>query len=204
MSSLALQLLRRLAVLAITLAIGLVVVPRLLTQLGVMGPTVDEEIAGASRAVEAARSYGAQDGQVPFDAARKELQSARELAERKHGHEARWAARRARASAVEAQRYALAARDERRRRAGQIVNEVDKMINGLEDLYSEVTPGLDRETVSRLLSLMKGARQTGAGLFLAYEQGNYDRVVEDEKGVREALRSVQQALQSAKDKRARS
>src|SRR5262245_38623728 len=178
MSPLALQLLRRAAVLAFVLAVGLAVVPRLLTRLGVLGPTVEDEIAAASRAVEAARSYGAKDGQQPFDTAQRQLRRAHDLHEQRHGHEAREVARQARAAAIEAQRYALATRDERRRRAGQIVGEVDKMLNGLEDLYGEVTPGLERETVSRLLSLMKGARQSGAGLFLAYDQGNYDKVVD--------------------------
>src|SRR5262245_22666933 len=115
MSPLALQLLRRIAILALSLAVGLAVVPRLLTQLGLIGPSVDEEIALASRAVEAALSYGAKPGQIPFDAAMQELHEARELAGRGHGQAARHAARRAEARAIEAQRYALATRDERRR-----------------------------------------------------------------------------------------
>ncbi len=198
MSPLAIQILRRVTVLAATLAVGLLVVPRVLIELGVLGPTVQDEIASASRALDAARSYGARPGDAPVQTAVELLERAREIAGRGDGHEARRIAREAQARALDAQRLALATREARRRKASAAVADIDKMINGLEDLYGEITPGLDRPTVSRLLSLMKDARQTGAALVLAYEQGNYEKVVDEEQGVRDALASVQQVLQATR------
>ncbi len=198
MSPLAIQILRRLTALAITLAVALILLPRLLTEVGVLGPTVHDEIDAAARGVAAASTYGARDTDPPLAAAVQALEHARQLEARGKGHEARRAAREAQARAVEAQRYALAARDERRRKAEAIVADIDKMINGLEDLYGEVTPGLDKATVGRLLSLMKDARQTGAAVVLAYEQGNYEKVVAEERGVRDALGSVREVLLAVK------
>ena len=58
MSPLLILFLRRLAVFALLLAVLLLVLPRLLTEVGVLGPTAEDLIASAASAVDAARSYG--------------------------------------------------------------------------------------------------------------------------------------------------
>lgn len=190
--------LRRLAALALVLALGIAVVPRILGELGVIGPGVDGEVDAAARAVEVARTYGATPDQAPLAEAQRGLDLARQLAAAGKGHEARRAARAARDRAIEAQRLALTVHDEKRRRAKTVVDDVDKKMSELEDAYSEASPGLDKPTASRLLSLMKGARQTGGGLVLAYEQGEYDKVIADEKAARKALTSARDAVKSAR------
>lgn len=198
MSPLAVALLRRLAVLAIFLAVALAAGPPLLRELGLMGPDVEEELASAASALEAAHVYGASEQDSAYQAASRELARARELGHRGKRREARHAAAAARARAVEAQRAALAAREASRRGAQLVVDKVDKLLNELEDVYAEVTPGLEKPTVSRLLSLMKNARQTGGVLYLAYEQGQYDKVIQEEKGAIDALLSVQRELRAAR------
>lgn len=198
MSPLLVQLLRRVAVWSLVLALLLLLGPRLLTEMGLLGPSAEEVVEAAARSLEVARTYGA-DGQLaPFASAVRELEAARALARRGERREARRAAARVRALANEAQRLALSRREEERRRAQAIVAEVDRILNELEDLYGAVTPGLDKAQVSRLLSLMKEARRTGAALFLAYDQGNYGKVLEDEKQTKEALQAARGTLQDAR------
>lgn len=198
MSPLALQLLRRLAVWAVVLAFLLLSVPRVLTEFGLLGPSVQGQVDAAARAIEAARTYGASEGQATLGAAVEELDRARDLAKRGEDRRARRAAEAARERAIEAQRAALATREQARRRAEVIVADVDRLLNGLEQLYGKVTPGLDKATVSRLLSRMKNARQAGASLFLAHEQGDFVSVVQDEPAARRVLLAVRDELASAK------
>jgi len=70
------------------------------------------------------------------------------------------------------------------------------MLNELEDLYGAATPGLDKKQVARLLSLMKEARRTGAALILTHEQGNYRKVLQDEKATKETLATVRATLKN--------
>ncbi len=194
MSPLLVQLLRRVAFWSLTLALLLLVGPRVLTELGLLGPSPQELVEGAARSLEVARTYGADDQLAPFAAAAKELETARELARQGKKREARRAAATVVALANEAQRLALSRREEERRRADAIVKDVDRMLNELEDLYGVVTQGLDKARVSRLLSLMKESRRTGAALFLANDQGNYRKVLEDEKATKEALAAARETL----------
>ena len=117
MRPLALHLLRRVALYALTLAFVLVAVPWALTELGVLGPTPAEHVEAAARVLEAARAYGATEDQPAFKAGLAALDLARQLASAQQGRDARRAAARARAHGVEAQRVALAAREDARRRA---------------------------------------------------------------------------------------
>jgi len=197
MSPLLVQFLRRLAVLALLLALVLLVVPRLFTNLGVIGPTAEDLTASAAASVEAARSYGATDDLPSFVAAQKELETARSLVQADRQREARAAARRAAEKAVVAQRDGLIHRDESRRRANAIVTEADRRLNELENLYGRAAKIVDKARVPELLSLMKGARQAGSGLVLAFEQDDYARVIAGEKAAFATLDAVRAELRKA-------
>jgi hypothetical protein len=152
----------------------------------------------ASRAVDAARAYGATGEMPALRDADRQLQSARELVQRGEKREARRAAAAAAASAVEAQRAALVARQEQHRRAEAIVDDVDRRLNDLEDSYTVLTQGLDKAAVSPLFSLMKTARAAGGGLTLAYEQGDYAKVLRDQPAAFEVIESTSATLRSGK------
>jgi len=79
------------------------------------------------------------------------------------------------------------------------VNATDDRLNELEDLYAQATVGKDKATVASLLSLMKASRQAGAGLFLAYEQRDYEHVVTAEPAATEALRAARATLIRTRD-----
>src|SRR5712691_4920749 len=85
MSPLLVQFLRRLAVLALVLAALTAFGPRVLRELGVVGPKVQEAIAGAERSLAAARRYGADDAMPAVQEAIRRLGEARALAERGEG-----------------------------------------------------------------------------------------------------------------------
>ena len=151
-----------------------------------------------ARAVDAARAYGAGDGMTAMREAQRQLQAAREMAGRGEKREARRAAAAARDSAIEAQREALVAQQEQQRRAEAIVDDVDKRLNELEESYTVMTTGLDKATVAPLFSLMKTARAAGGGLTLAFEQGDYPRVLRDESAAVQVIESTRTTLRSAK------
>lgn len=198
MNPLTLLALRRLALLAFLLTALLVLVFRILPAYGLMGPSLAEEIESASRAVEAARRYGASEDLAPYQAATQALARARELSGGGHSLEGHRAAQTARRQAVEAQRLALSRAESRRREAERITLEIDRRLSELEALYSEVVPGLAKDEVSRLLSSMKTARRAGAGLYLAYESRDFVRVLSEEKAAIEVLDSTREALRSAR------
>lgn len=166
--------------------------------MGLWGPTLEERLAGAARALDAAGAYGATEDLTNFAQARAELGRARDLAKTGRQWEARRAAVRASSYATLAQRDALVRREEQRRQAEAIVRGLEEGIEALEKLYSEVTPGLDKAKTSRLLSLMKEARQAVATLALAYEQGRYDEVIDGENEAVNALGGTRQELTAAK------
>jgi len=193
-----LLLLRRLAVYALAASVAVWAVPRLLVEFGVIGPSPDETIAAAERAFNAARTYGATHEMPALAAAARELERARTLAAEGHGRDARHASKRAQDLAVEAQRAALVRRDETRRQAEVVYNDLDRQINDLEKLYSTVTPGLDKQEVGELLTLMKVTRASAAMLFLAYEQENYKAVVDGEPAARAAIARMRSRLEAAR------
>jgi hypothetical protein len=131
----------------------------------------------------------------------RDLERARQLAGSGQGREARRLAAQVRAHAVDAQRAALAAHEDSRQQAKLIVDRIDAEMNRLEDLYAEVAAGRGSQDVSPLMSLMKSARQTGAGLFLAYEQGEYRKVIDGEGPALEALEGAAATLQAEGGKR---
>lgn len=202
MSPLALLLLRRATVYALVLAILLATVPRLLTWFGVMGPSLEEEIAGVERSLQAARSYGASASEPGYARAEKALGVARELA----GRGERWGAKRAieqaRQAALDSQKAALATRDEARRMAQKAVSEIDRTLNELEDLYAEVAKLVEKQEAERLFSLMKTTRQRSATLFLFFEEQGYDKVIAGEPDVRALLASTRAELMAARGRRA--
>jgi hypothetical protein len=79
------------------------------------------------------------------------------------------------------------------------VEDVDAMVNGLEDLHAELARGADRSTLSRMLLVMKQARAKGAAIVLAFEEGNYVRVLEDEAEVKAALKQARAELEAARE-----
>lgn len=192
------QALRRTAGLALGLALALTLWFRVLPSLGITGPTTEERIGFAADAIETARAYGAEPEQEQLKTALVRLVEARRLASVGQGLKARRAALAAREAAVEAQRGALVRREEDRRRARRIVDEIDAMLNGLEDLHSELARAAERAALSRMLPVMKAARSTGAALVLAFEQGNYARVLADEVAVKAALQKARADLGAAR------
>ena len=197
MSPLLTLFLRRLAVVALLLTVLLLVLPRLLTEVGILGPTAEELMASATAAVEAARSYGATEELPSFVAAEKELLAARSLLQAGRQREAKKSARRTTEKAVVAQRDGLIHLDQRRRRADAIVKEVDRRLIELEALYTRVSKAVDKKRLSELLSLMKGARQAGAGLVLAFEQEDFARVIAGETAAFATLDAVRAELRSS-------
>jgi hypothetical protein len=197
MSPLLVQLLRRGALLTMLLALVLLVAPRLLTNVGVIGPTAEELTASAAASLQAARTYGATDDLPSFVAAKKALEEAQ--AELRSGRlrEARRSARRAAEKAVVAQREGLVHRDQSQRRAEAIVKEVDRRLNDLENLYGRAAKKAGKPRVAELLSLMKEARQAGSGLVLAFEQDDLGRVIAGERTVFATLDRVRDELRDA-------
>jgi hypothetical protein len=191
-------LLRRLAVYALAASVLIWVVPRLLVEFGVIGPSPDETIAAAERAVEAARTYGATPDMPPFAAAQKELERARALAAQDHGRDARRASKHAQDLAVEAQRQALVRREETRHHAELIYNDLDRQVNELEKLYSSVTPGLEKTQIGELLSLMKATRVVTGTVFLAHEREDFQGVVDGETKARAAVAQMKSRLEAAR------
>lgn len=202
LSPLLLQLLRRLAVFALIAAALFMLGPRVLLELGVLGPSPQQEVEAAARAIAAARAYGAAEDQPDLAAALRDLERAREMAGAGKGHDARRMAAQVHAHAVHAQRAALAAREDARRRAKLAVDRIDDQMNRLEDLYAQVAAGRGAHNdTAPLMSLMKNARQTGASLFLAYEQGEYLRVIDGEGPALEVLAGAEERLRAADGKR---
>jgi hypothetical protein len=198
MRPLALHLMRRVALYALIGALLLAAVPWALTELGVIGPTPEEDVATAARVLDAARAYGATEDQPAFKTGQEALARARELAAGRRPRETRRAAAEARERGVEAQRVALGSREESRRRAKRVVDAADDRLNTLEDLYSQAALGKTKPEMAPLLSLMKSARQAGAGLVLAYEQEDFAQVLGGEQAAFEVLDEAGAALKRAR------
>jgi hypothetical protein len=192
------HLLRRLTIYALAASVAIWAVPRLLVEFGVIGPTPEETIATAERALEAARTYGATPDIPAFAAAQQELERARALAAEEKGREARHASKQAQKLAVEAQRLALVRRDEIRHHAELIYNDLDRQINDLEKLYSAATPGLEKKQVGELLSLMKATRVATGTVFLAYEREDFQGVVDGEAKAHAAIAQMKSSLEAAR------
>ena len=191
-------LLRRLTIYALVASVLIWAVPRLLVEFGVLGPSPDETIAAAERALEAARTYGATPDMPPFAAAQKELERARSLTAQNRGRDARHASKHAQNLAIEAQRLALVRREERRHQAELIYNDLDRQVNELEKLYSSITPGLEKTEVGELLSLMKATRVVTGTVFLAHEREDFEGVVEGETKARAAVTQMKSRLEAAR------
>ncbi len=197
MSPLLSLFLRRLAIGAVALAVFLLVGPAALRRFGLIGPWPAQLVESAAHSLEAARAYGAGDELPAYRAAVAELDQARLLLARGATGAARRAALVATDQAIVAQRQALARREEERRAGQAVVDDVDRRLNELEDLYAQTAPHLDKVALARLLARMKVARQEGAGLILAYEQGNYRKVIAEEAGVRAVLEQVRDEIRAA-------
>jgi hypothetical protein len=195
-----LRLLRRIAVLALVLAVALWAGPRLLVEFGVLGPTAAERIEEAARAIATARAYGGSDGLAVLKTAEEEVARARALVQEGKERDARHAAQRAIASAIEAQKLALVANTQVRQQAEAVYDDLDRRINDLEKLYGEITPALSKEQTRPLLTLMKTTRQSTGQLFLAYEQEDYDAVLERAAPAREAVESARKTLEAARSR----
>jgi hypothetical protein len=197
MSPLLVQFLRRLAWTAVLLAVFLLVGPRLLRRFGLIGPGAPELVESAARSLQAAEAYGADEDLPSFRAAEQELARARRLLGEGHGRGARQAAIEASAHAIEAQRMALARAEAERRTAQAAVDDVDRRLTELEELYGRAVPRLDKAHLDPLLSLIKEARQIGAGLILDFEQKAYRRVVAEREPTISALDSVRERMRAA-------
>jgi hypothetical protein len=178
MSPLALELVRRLSVLAVVLAAALLVVPWALNSLGVIGPDVQDRIGAAERALQVAREYGGVPTDAEFQKAEAELASARRLAGDGDAWQARRAAGRAAEQAVAAQRVALTAREGARRQVASVGADIDRKMNDLEELYARLAPEMGKTRAEAFVPRMKSARRAGAAVLLAIEEGDYRRALE--------------------------
>lgn len=194
MRPLALLLLRRVAGYALVFAVLLWASPKILTSFGILGPSLEEEIQSAERSLTAARSYGAPETEPAYARAAQALVRARQAAARNERRQAKRAIAEARENAIDAQRIALATREESRKAAQKVVADVDHGLNELEDLFSDVRKRADKKEVDRLFALMKSTRQRSAALFLFFEEQSYAKVVAGEKEVRDLLASTRQEL----------
>ena len=193
----ALRLMRRIAILALVLAAGLWIVPRVLTELGLIGPSPEDCVANADRASPWRVPTGRH--RSPSTSRRSTSATARaRLVRNGPAREARRAAEQATTLAIEAQKQALVRRQDTQERAEVVYTDLDKQINELEKLYSATAPGLEKEQVGELLSLMKVTRQSAGVVFLAYEQKDWNGVLGGEARAREVIAGTRQALQSAK------
>src|SRR4051812_6340831 len=102
----ALRLLRGIAVAALVSSALLLIGPRVLMELGLLGPPPEEYVSQADRAISIARTYGGAS-LSEFQQAEAERDRARELVRTGQWREGRKAAVRAREYAVEAQKQAL-------------------------------------------------------------------------------------------------
>jgi hypothetical protein len=190
-------LLRRIAIGAVLASLALFLGPRLLAELGLLGPTAEERIEAAERTLRAAEAYGATPATPSYGEAQQGLQAARGRLAEGRSRDARRAADRARALAIEAQRHALVEAEQRRRRAEAVVKELDARVNALEDRFDQVTPGLPEPAVSSLISRMKEARQAAGAVFLAWEKGQPERVLAGEGAARTAVDAAARGLEEA-------
>jgi hypothetical protein len=194
-------LLRRIAIAAVLASLALWLGPRVLVELGLLGPTAEERIASAERTVRAAESYGATAATRSYAEAKRALEEARGHLAGRRSRDARRAADRAGALAIDAQKNALIEAEQRRRRAERVVKDIDARVNALEERFDQVTPGLPGPAVSALLSSMKEARQAAGAVFLAWEKGETGRVLEGEAPARAAVDAAARGLeQAARDK----
>jgi hypothetical protein len=193
----AVLLLRRIAIVAVVVSLLLWLAPRVLTELGVLGPSAEDRIAAAERTLRAAESYGASPATPGYAAAGQALAAARSQLAAGRQRDARRQARRATDLAIAVQRQALVETEQRRRRAEALVQEFDARINALEDRFDRVTPGLPKPAVSALVSRMKEARQAAGAVFLAWEKGQPDRVLAGEAAARKAVEEAARELDEA-------
>ena len=194
-------LLRRIAIVAVLASLALWLGPRGLVELGILGPTAEQRIDSAGRTLRAAESYGATPATRGFADAKRALAEAQGLLAQGRSRDARKAADRAGALAIQAQRGALLAAEQDRRRAEAVVKDLDARVNALEERFDQVTPGLPKPAVSALLSSMKEARQAAGTVFLAWEKGEPRRVLAGEAPARAAVDAAARGLeQAARDK----
>jgi hypothetical protein len=191
------SLLRRIAIGAVLASLALWIGPRLLVEAGVLGPSPEERIEAGERTLRAAESYGATPTTPSYAEAKLGLQAARGALAQGRKREARQAAVRAAALAIEAQRNALLEAEQRRRRAEAVVKDLDARVNALEDRFDQVTPALPKPAVSSLLTSMKEARQAAGAVFLAWEKGQPERVLESEASARAAVEAAARGLDQA-------
>jgi len=192
-----LRLLRRLSALALALAGLLLLAPRVLGYLGLIGPTAEDRIAEAERAMRAAESYGAREDWAPLGGARQELETARRLAAEGDHRGARQAALRATDWASEAQAAALFAERQASQRAQAVVEDLDGQVNELEDMFEALPEGLTRESRSALLKKMRVARKAAATVFLAHDEKRFADALAREQEARRALGETRAALEAA-------
>jgi hypothetical protein len=191
-----LRLLRRIAVLALVAAALLLTVPRALYHYGLLGPSSTQRVDAARQAVQVARGYGAGAGIPAMAGAERELAAAEAALTQGRHHEARDAAERAQALAGEAQQAALIARDAQRVKAKLVIDNLDRRIDELEEIYSTRSKGVAPDRSRHLFSRMKQARAAAAVLVLAWEQEDFDRVVQGEGAAVAEIEAVRKDLLS--------
>jgi hypothetical protein len=192
-----LRLLRRLSGVALAAALLLLLAPRVLDHFGLIGPSAEDRIAEAERAVRAAESYGARPDWPSVAGARQELEAARRLAAQGNHRLARRAARRAMDRATEAQAAALVAGGQAERRVKAVVEDLDGQVNELEDMFEALPAELTRDGRSALQKKMREARKAAATVFLANDEKRFADALAREQEARRALAQTRAALEAA-------
>jgi len=204
MRPIAIQLLRRLSAYCLALSALLVIVPRLVSEFGVPGTRWSLAVQAqakqdeAAQALDTARLYGASDDLEVVRNADADLLRAREHSARKEHLQALRAAKSACSYAIDAQRLALARREASRRGAESTVVEIDRILERLEQAYTDVQARLDKTTSARIALDLKDARRRGSALRFAYDAGNYQKVLEDGGEAKESLAMLTEALEAAR------
>ena len=173
------MLLRRLAVAGLLLAIAVGLGPRLLRRAGWIGPSVEERIEEAGRALDAAQQYGAGPGLPAYVGAGSALERARARASVGRPGDARREARDALRLALDAQRLALAQFEDQRRAAQKVVRQIDDRLDEIEELFARLPRDLDETVAAEMSSLLKATHREGAGLWLAFEEQRFDHVLHE-------------------------
>jgi hypothetical protein len=96
---------------------------------------------------------------------------------------------------------ALTARETARRQSATVAVEIDRRLNDLEAVYTELSVGADKPTTSAMVSVMKDARRKGASVLLAIEEGDYSRAVGQQAAAIATLETAKERLREARGPR---
>jgi hypothetical protein len=193
MSPLALHFLRRVSAAAVLAALAIAAWTR---GAGELGFDAHDRVAQAESAIAVARDYGADGSIKAFVDAERDLKTARQLLAQGDRRPAGQVAARAEAHAHEAQRAVIVEQENLRHRSQEIVDDVDRQLNELEDLFDDAVRAAPPARASAMLTRMKQTRAAGAAIILAHEQKDFRKVVREHAAALAILAETKQAFAS--------